>query len=101
MYTILYTYVYHIVGYLGNGEALREITDLVHENAQRIFMHIGRECFMYRQDITVLFSISYKKCKRRNQKLMQIHELIDFEDYKPHLTLSKWFIQNIYIYCQV
>ena len=28
---ILYTYVYHIVGYLGNCEALHEITDFVHE----------------------------------------------------------------------
>ena len=28
---ILYTYVYHIVGCLGNCEALDEITDLVHQ----------------------------------------------------------------------
>ena len=28
---ILYTYVYHIIGYLENCEALHEITDLVHE----------------------------------------------------------------------
>ena len=28
---IVYTYVYHIVSYLGNFEALYEITDLVHE----------------------------------------------------------------------
>ena len=26
-----YTYIYHIVGYLGNCKALHEITDLVHE----------------------------------------------------------------------
>ena len=28
---ILYEYVYHIVGYLGNCEALHQITDLVQE----------------------------------------------------------------------
>ena len=28
---ILYTYVYHLVGYLGKCEALHEIIDLMHE----------------------------------------------------------------------